>query len=255
MHIPTTARARKLGRPRHGLRIVLGVLTLLALVAAWRLGGAADLLSVATLRTHRVALAGWVHAQGPLAALAFVAIYALAAGLCIPGCLVLTVASGFLFGAVAGTLLTVLGATTGATAAFLAARAILGRRSDDSQSDFGLGPRAAGLAAGIRRNAWSYLLVLRLVPLFPFVLVNIVPAVLGVRLRVFVLTTALGIIPASYALSLSGAGLGALLDAGGTPDLRALLTPQLLGGLLVLAGLALAGIPLRARFAGPARDP
>jgi uncharacterized membrane protein YdjX (TVP38/TMEM64 family) len=247
LRIPTIAPARTQGRPRHGRRVVLGVLTLLALVAAWRLGGPADLLSVATLRTHRAELTGWVQAQGPLAALAFVATYALAAGLCIPGSVVLTVAGGFLFGAVAGTLLTVLGATAGATAAFLAARAILGQRLPDR-----LGPRAAGLAEGIRRNAWSYLLVLRLVPLFPFVLVNIVPAVLGVRLRVYVLTTALGIIPATYALSLSGAGLGAVLDADGTPDLRALLTPQLLGALLVLAGLALAGIPLRARFAAPA---
>jgi uncharacterized membrane protein YdjX (TVP38/TMEM64 family) len=229
-------------RPRGRLLVV--ALAVVALVVALRIALPADMLSVAALRLHRAALTAWVGAHPARAALAFVATYALAAGLCIPGLLVLTVAGGFLFGATAGAALTVLGATTGAIAAFLLARTLFGTALPDR-----LGPRAGRLAAGLRRNAWSYLLVLRLVPLFPFVLVNIVPAVLGVRLPVYVLTTALGILPASYALSLSGAGLGAVLDAGSAPDVRTLLSPQLLAGLLGLAALALAGIKLRARLA------
>jgi uncharacterized membrane protein YdjX (TVP38/TMEM64 family) len=156
----------------------------------------------------------------------------------------LTLTGGFLFGAVAGTLLTTVAATIGATLVFLLARAILGATALDR-----FGESAARLAEGIRRNAWSYLLVLRLVPLFPFFLVNLVPAFVSVRLPVFVSTTFLGIIPATAVFSLAGAGLGSVLDAGGALDLGSILTPQIIGGLAGLAALALIAIPLRNRFA------
>lgn len=217
---------------------------IVAVVVAVRFTGVADLLSLDTLARHRAALTGWVAGNPGLSALAYVALYTAAAAFAVPGAVVLTLAGGFLFGAVPGTALTVLGATIGATLLFLLAGRIFG---PDALRK--LGPRAEALARGIQANAWSYLLVLRLVPLFPFFLVNLVPAFAGVRLPVFVVTTALGIIPGTAVFSLSGAGLGRVLDAGGTPSLTGILTPEIIAALCGLAALALLAIPLRKRFA------
>jgi uncharacterized membrane protein YdjX (TVP38/TMEM64 family) len=219
-------------------------LALVAALLALRFTGLGDLLSLDTLARHRVALAGFVGDNWLLAAGAFVLAYAAAVALSVPGAVILTLTGGFLFGAVAGTALTVVAATIGATLVFLLARRIFGADALDR-----LGPTAQKLAAGLRRDAGPYLLVLRLVPLFPFFLVNLVPAFAGVRLPVFVLTTLFGILPATAVFSLAGAGLGAVLDAGGTLEVRSILTPQIIGALCGLAALSLAAIPLKRRFA------
>jgi uncharacterized membrane protein YdjX (TVP38/TMEM64 family) len=233
MRIPALLRDRRLW-------IGLG---LLALVAGLRLAGAEDQLSVETLAQHRAALDALVARNLPLAALTYLAVYVAVVALSLPGAVVLTLAGGFLFGALAGTALAVTGATIGATLVFLLARRLFGADALDR-----LGPRAQALGAAIRRNAASYLLVLRLVPLFPFVLVNLVPALVGVRLGVQVATTALGILPGTAVFSLAGAGLGEVLARGEAFDARAVLTPQILAALIGLAALSLAAIPLKARF-------
>jgi uncharacterized membrane protein YdjX (TVP38/TMEM64 family) len=218
-------------------------LAVVALLVALRFSGLGELLSFDTLARHRATLTGWVAANPVLSALAFVGVYAAAAAFALPGAIWLTLTSGFLFGAVLGTALTVAGATIGATLLFLFAQRVFG--ADALQK---LGPKAEGLARGIQANAWSYLLVLRLVPLFPFFLVNLVPAFCGVRPVVFIVTTALGIIPGTAVFSLSGAGLGRVLDAGGTPSLSGILTPEIIAALCGLAALALLAIPLKKRF-------
>ncbi len=223
------------------LWLALGVV---GLILALRLTGLGSLLSLDTLAQHRETLSGFVARNFLLAALAYVVAYAVAVALSFPGAVILTLTGGFLFGAVFGTLLTVLGATIGATLVFLFARTIFGENALDR-----FGAPAQRLAEGIRRNAASYLLVLRLVPLFPFFLVNLVPAFVGVRLPVYVLTTFFGIMPGTAVFSLAGAGLGSILDAGGTLDLGSILTPQMIGALLGLAALSLAAIPLKNRFA------
>ncbi len=205
--------------------------------------GLGDLLSLETLRTHREMLAIWVADNVVVAGLAYVAAYVAAVAFSLPGAVFLTLAGGFLFGAAIGTLLTVTGATIGATLVFLFAKAIFGANALDR-----FGAPAARLADAIRRNAASYLLVLRLVPLFPFFLVNLVPAFVGVRLPVYVVTTLFGIIPGTAVFSLAGAGLGAVLDQGGALTPGSILTPEILAGLLGLAALSLAAIPLRKRF-------
>jgi uncharacterized membrane protein YdjX (TVP38/TMEM64 family) len=219
-------------------------LAAVALIAVVRATGLADLLSLETLRTHRAALAGWVGDNLVLAAAAYVGLYMAAVALSVPGAVVLTLAGGFLFGAAAGTALTVIGATAGATLVFMFAKAIFGPNALDR-----FGEAATRLGETIRRNAWSYLLVLRLVPLFPFFLVNLVPAFVGVRLSTYVLTTFFGIIPGTLVFSLAGAGLGGVLDSGGSLQIGTILTPEILGALLGLALLSLAAIPLRKRFA------
>jgi uncharacterized membrane protein YdjX (TVP38/TMEM64 family) len=217
---------------------------LVAALLALRFTGLGELLSLDTLARHRGTLSAFVGANWLLAAGAFLLAYAAAVALSVPGAVILTLSGGFLFGAVAGTALTVVAATIGATLVFLLARRIFGADALDR-----LGPVAQKLAAGLRRDAGPYLLVLRLVPLFPFFLVNLVPAFAGVRLPVFVVTTLVGILPATAVFSLAGAGLGAVLDAGGTLEIRSILTPQIIGALCGLAALSLAAIPLKRRFA------
>lgn len=223
-------------------RVWLG-LGALALLVGLRLSGVSDALSLETLARNREALLALVAANLPLAALGYLALYIAAVAFSLPGAVFLTLSGGFLFGAAGGTVLTVVGATIGATLVFLFARRIFGADALDR-----LGPAAGRLAEGIRRNAGSYLLVLRLVPLFPFFLVNLVPAFVGVRLPTYLWTTALGILPGTAVFSLAGAGLGTVLDSGGTLDLRSILTPEIIGALLGLAALSLAAIPLKARL-------
>jgi len=218
-------------------------LAVVALLVALRFSGLGELLSFETLARHRATLGGWVAENPVLSALGFVSIYAAAAAFALPGAIWLTLGGGFLFGAVLGTALTVAGATIGATLLFLFAQRVFG--ADALRK---LGPKAEALARGIQANAWSYLLVLRLVPLFPFFLVNLVSAFCGVRPVVFIATTVLGIIPGTAVVSLSGAGLGRVLDAGGTPSLSGILTPEIIMALCGLAALALLAIPLKKRF-------
>ncbi len=214
-----------------------------ALFIAIRQTGLASYLSLDTLKTHRGALTAWVAGNAILAALAYVGVYVVAVAFSMPGAVFLTLSGGFLFGATLGTLLTVIGATIGATLIFLFAKTLLGQNALDR-----FGAPAAKLAEGIRKNAASYLLVLRLVPLFPFFLVNLVPAFVGVPLVTYVLTTFFGIMPGTAVFSLAGAGLGSVLDQGGAITPGSILTPQIIGGLVGLAALSLATIPLKKRF-------
>jgi uncharacterized membrane protein YdjX (TVP38/TMEM64 family) len=208
-------------------------------------------LSFEQLREHRGTLAGFVAENGVLAALAFIAVYALATAISLPGGAVLTLSAGFLFGIVAGTVYAVIGATVGATGVFLAARTALGdslrRRA---------GPAVRRMEQGFRDHALSYLLFLRLVPLFPFWLVNLVPAVLGVPLRTYVIGTFLGIIPGGFVYASVGNGLGAIFDAGRTPDLSIIFDPEILLPILGLALLALVPViykRVKARRGGNSR--
>jgi uncharacterized membrane protein YdjX (TVP38/TMEM64 family) len=186
------------------------------------------------LKEHRGLLLGLVERHAVAMAVGFVAIYALAAAFSLPVAAVLSISGGFLFGQWWGTVLNVLGASAGATALFLAARTAIG----DSLRQRA-GPWLARMEDGFRDNALCYLLVLRLVPLFPFVAVNLVPALLGVGLRDFMLATFIGIIPGAFVYTAVGVGLGSVFDAGGEFRPGGILTPQVVTALVGLACLAL----------------
>ncbi len=188
-------------------------------------------LSLTMLAENRMDLLAWVQRSGALAPVAFVAIYAVAVAISVPGATVLTLAGGFLFGTVLGSIYSVVGATLGAIAVFLAARTALG---DVFRAR--AGPTLRKMEAGFRENAASYLLLLRLVPLFPFWLVNLVPALLGVPFGIYAWTTLVGILPGSAVYTSIGNGLGALVDAGKMPNLNIILSPEIL---LPLVGLGL----------------
>jgi len=203
------------------------------LAVAWMvfmLAGGYRYLTFSALSRNRDWLCSLVQQWGALAAFAYALVYALLVALSIPGAVILTVVGGFLFGTWVGGLTAVIGATLGATGIFLAARAGLG----------GLAQRAGRfvgkLEAGFRADAFSYLLVLRLVPIFPFWLVNLVPALVGVRLQTYILATFLGIIPGTFVYASLGNGLGSLLEE---PDLAIILKPSVLFPIIGLALLAL----------------
>jgi len=139
-------------------------------------------LSFEALRQNRATLLDWVDTYGIVAALIYMLIYAAAIAFSLPGGAVLTITGGFLFGSLWGTLCVVIAATAGATALFLIAKTSFG---DALRAK--AGPALQKMQEGFQEGALSYLLVLRLVPIFPFFLVNLVPAFLGVTLRVYVL--------------------------------------------------------------------
>ncbi len=219
----------------------LGVLALA--IGAVFASGLHQYLTFESLKENREALLGFVDRNPLVAPLAFVSIYAVATALSLPGGAVLTIAGGFMFGIWLGGLCVVIGATIGATAIFLIAKTALGSALRDKA-----GPWLSKMEAGFKENALSYLLVLRLVPLFPFWLVNLVPAFLGVALGTYVLGTFLGIIPGSLVFASVGNGLGAVFDAGETPDLGVIFKPAILGPILALSLLALVPIAYK-RFA------
>jgi uncharacterized membrane protein YdjX (TVP38/TMEM64 family) len=201
-------------------------------------------LSFDQLAAHREWLLAEVARLGILAPLCYVLIYAAATGLSIPGAVLLTLVAGFLFGTPVGTAVVVAGATLGAIIVFLVARTAIGNALRARA-----GPFMRKLEDGFRANALSYLLVLRLIPLFPFWLVNLVPAFLGVRLRTFVLGTFIGIIPGSFVYASLGSGLGTLIAHGERPDLGIIFQPGVLGPLGGLALLALLPVVYK-RFYG-----
>lgn len=190
--------------------------------------------SLEALKQNRELLQMFVAENGFLAILAFAGLYAVVVAFSLPGGAIMTLAGGFLFGTVVGGMTVVVGATIGATALFLIARTALG---DVLRAR--AGPFLTKMEDGFRKNAMSYLLVLRLVPLFPFWLVNLVPAFLGVSTGTYVIGTFLGIIPGTFVFASVGNGLGALLDAGQDPDLGIIFQPNVLGPLIALALLSL----------------
>lgn len=209
----------------------------LILIAGLALFFALDLqryLSLDTLRLHRLALQAWVQGHPWTAPLGYMLAYVLVVTLSVPGATVMTLSGGFLFGAMAGALYAVIGATVGATLLYLVAKTSLG--------DYLLaraGGRLERMRRGFADDALSYLLVLRLIPIFPFFLVNLAPAFLGVPWRVYVVATFFGIMPAGFIYALAGAGIGDVLDRGGALTVGGVLTPQILAALCGLALLAL----------------
>lgn len=212
------------------------LLPLLAAFVAFFALGLNEYLTLDTLRENRAALKEWVQANRTEAVLIFIGTYIVVAAASLPAGAVLSVTGGFLFGSVFGAAWIVIGATIGATLLFVIARSALG---EPLRQRFGGHIKA--MEDGFRRNAFSYMLILRLVPLFPFWLVNLAPAFLGVSPLTFVVTTAIGIIPGAFVFASIGNGLNALFEAGEQPDLSLasiILRPDFyipIAGLLILS--------------------
>lgn len=210
-----------------------GALLLLG-TAAFFAFGLQDFISCAFLRDNHEGISAFIDGHEVMAAVMFIAIYALAVAFSLPIAMILTFAGGFLFGLWNGTAYVVAAATLGAVALFLAARSAMGQGLRGRA-----GPAVARMEQGFRNHAMSYLLFLRLTPIFPFWLVNLVAAVVGMPLRTFVLATAIGIIPASFIYVSVGNGLSALFESGDTCDPRSMVSATVVLPLIGLAVLSL----------------
>ena len=238
------------------LRRLLPLLAFAILVAAAGVAFVRGGFTLGTLVLNRAEILAFVSEHRAEAVLVYVGLYVLVVALSIPGATLLTVTGGFLFGVALGAGASVIGATVGATVIFLIARTALGEPLLKRA-----GPKAAELARGFRENAFSYLLFLRLVPAFPFFLVNLVPALAGVPLMPFAAATALGIIPAALVYALAGSGLDSIIAAQQRDyaaclarsgancslsfDAGDVLTPELIAALIGLGLLALVPVVVK----------
>jgi uncharacterized membrane protein YdjX (TVP38/TMEM64 family) len=215
-----------------GKLIVLGLFALA--VGAFFFFDLKQYLSLDVLKANRDKLLLYTDAHYTTAVAAFILLYCVQTAFSLPGAAVFTLAGGFLFGSVVGTLYVNIAATAGATLAFLAARYLL---RDWVERKFGdrLGPIQEGFA----RNAFGYLMTLRLVPLFPFFLVNLVSGLTRIRVGQYVLATALGIIPGSFVFANAGRQLGTI------NSLSEIASPRVLGAFALLGLLSLVPILYR----------
>ena len=203
-----------------------------------------DYLSFQTLADNREALETFKNDNYLLAVLAFVGVYIAIVGFSLPGAAVATLTGGFLFGTFPGVLFNVTAATIGASAIFLAARFGFGDRlAEKMETGTGL---VKTIKDGIDENQWSMLFLIRLIPAVPFFVANLVPALVDVPLRRFVVSTFLGIIPGSIVYTSVGAGLGEVFERGETPNLGIIFEPHILLPILGLCALALLPVILKA---------
>ncbi len=205
----------------------------LALAAAYAMG-LQRYLSFEVLAQQQDRLQALAAARPLLAPVAFIAVYALAVAVSLPGSAVLTIAGGLLFGTALGAACAVVAATVGAVLLFLAARYAVGDWLAGRA-----GPLTGRIREGLQRDGFSYLLALRFIPVVPFWLVNLAPALVGMRLWPFAAATFLGIIPGTTVFASIGAGIGSVLAQGQRPDLGALFRPAVILPLLGLALLSL----------------
>lgn len=221
-------------------RLPILAIGIAALIGAFTLR---DYISFDALARNREALIAFRDGNLLFASFGFVAAYSVIVAFSLPGATIATLTGGFLFGLFPGVFYNVAGATIGAVAVFLAARAGFGAgvaaRIEEK------GGAAARLQKGLRENEWSVLLMMRLVPAVPFFLANLIPAFVGTSLFRFALTTFFGIMPGALVFTSVGAGLGEVFARGETPDLSIIFAPHILGPILGLAALSALPIVLK----------
>lgn len=207
------------------------IVVLAAGFALFFLTGLDHYFSYEALREHRDWLLDQVENNALVTSLAYMLVYILVVAFSLPGGAILTILGGFLFGLVFGATYVVAAATIGATALFLIAKTTIGDAMEAR-----MGPWLKRMEAGFQEDAFNYLLAMRLIPLFPFFVVNLVPAFLGVHLRTYVLATLFGIIPGTIVLIQVGVGLGSIFESGEAFTLENAFTTDVI---LALVGLAL----------------
>ena len=216
------------------------IVLVLALIGLALVSGVTEHLTLAELKLRRDELQALVH-QHPLLSLgAYVLVYVAVVSLSLPGALIMTLSGGFLFGPWLGGLAAATGASLGAAVIFLICRTAVGDALRGKA-----GSTIARIEEGVRRDAFSYLLTLRLIPVMPFWLVNLAAGFVAIPLRTFLIATVLGILPGSLVYAGLGSGLGHVFASGEEPNLRVIFEPQVLLPLIGLSLLSLLPIVLR----------
>ncbi len=217
-------------QPTSSITGKLVVVTLfVAAISAFILLDLKSYLSLDVLKANRDSLLTFTQEHYVPAAVVFILIYILQTSFSLPGATMMTLTGGFLFGSLWGPLYVNLGATTGATLAFLAARYLF---HDWVEGKFG--DRLSQIQDGFAQNAFSYLLTLRLIPLFPFFLVNLLSGLTRVKIGTYMAATALGIIPGSVVYTFAGRQLGTLNSLSELASPRLLLAFSLLGFIILV---------------------
>lgn len=196
-----------------------------------------EALNFETIEANQERLLAWRDRNYALAIFAFFLTYAIATLFSLPIGIYLTLIGGFLFGTWAGGLTVVVGATIGGCLVFLASKWLFGDRLYQ-RIEATSSKAIRAIKNGFERDGTSYLLITRLVPIFPFWLVNIVPSFLGVPFRTYALTTFFGIMPATFVMASIGAGLSEVLARGERPDLSIFTEIYVIGPILALAALS-----------------
>lgn len=217
------------------------IIVAVALIGAFTLR---DYLSFDALRDNREALIAFRDANYLVAVLGFMTVYVVIVAFSLPGAAIATLTGGFLFATFPGFLYNITAATIGATAIFSAARMGFGDKLA-AKMENGAG-MVKKIKDGIDENQWSVLFLIRLVPAVPFFVANLVPALVDVPLRRFVISTFFGIIPGSVVYTSVGAGLGEVFARGDTPNLGIIFEPHILLPILGLCALALLPIVIKA---------
>lgn len=195
-------------------------------------------ISYEWLTENQIELTNWIADNDFLASVVYVLVYIVIVSCSMPVGTAMTIAGGFFFGPVLGASLSVIGATGGAAIAFLAARFAF---EPLSKKRF-VTPIISQMRDGFERNAFGYMLFLRLIPIFPFFMVNLVPAFLGIKLMIFIVSTFLGIIPGTLIYSYLGGGLSSVLLRWEDVDQNIIFTPLFLFPLIGLGVLVLTPI-------------
>lgn len=229
--------------PKSGLakRLPLIAILVVAAIGAFTLR---DYLTFETLRDNREALLAFRDANYLATVAVFMLAYIVIVAFSLPGATIATLTGGFLFATFPGALFNVTAATIGAILIFLAARWGLGERLAAKMGDSEGAVKK--IKDGIDENQWSMLFLIRLVPAVPFFVANLVPALVGVPLNRFAISTFLGIIPGGVVYTSVGAGLGEVFASGETPNLGIIFEPQILFPILGLCVLAALPIVIKA---------
>ena len=219
-------------------------LIIIAIVAVIGFFTLRDFLSFDSLRDNREALLAWRDANFVAASVGFITLYIAIVAFSLPGAAIISLTGGFLFGLFPGALYNIASATVGAALIFQAARFGLGdylsRKMDTA------GGTVGKIKAGLDDNEVSFLLLMRLVPAFPFFVANLVPALVGTKLRTYIWTTFVGIIPGGVVYTWVGSGLGEVFARGETPNLGIIFEWQILGPILALCALSVMPIIIKA---------
>lgn len=185
-------------------------------------------LTLDALKANSQSLVAYHAAHKATMVVGFMAIYIIQTALSLPGAAILSLAAGAIFGSLMGTVYANIAATIGATLAFLVTRYLL---RDAIQNRFGT--RLESLNRELEARGFNYLLFLRLVPLFPFFLINLAAGLTRLPLRTFVLGTMIGIIPGGFVYVNAGASLATITSLSG------IVSPRVVGSFALLGLFAL----------------
>ncbi|UCF99175.1 MAG: TVP38/TMEM64 family protein [Spirochaetaceae bacterium] len=211
------------------IRLIVLVLIVAGIFSLIRFTPVGDYLNLQRLQENKEALKEFVERNYLVAVLVYIALYIVVVALSIPGATWLTLLGGFFFGVIFATIFINIGATIGATIVFLAARFFLGEMIQNKY-----GEKLAKFNREVETNGSNYLITLRLIPLFPFWMINLFAGVTKIKPRTFIWTTSLGIIPGSAVYAYAGYAINDIGE-GGVPK-------NIIFALLLLA--LLSAVPL-----------